>query len=73
MASGDNRDSRHEWFSGIRWERGVADEEDVEIYGEGVEVWELWDYSGEEGHVVDTCFDRREVDEDQYPVLKEDE
>ena len=61
----NNGDTHPDRFRGMRWERGEADEEDVEIYGEGVEVWELWDYGGEEGRVVDTCF--------QCPVRKEDE
>ena len=60
-------------FRGIRWERGVEDKEDVEIYGEGVEVWELWDHSVEPPEIIETCFDRQAVDEDQYPVRKEDE
>ena len=66
-----NSDTHLGWFSGIRWERGEADEEDVEIYGE-VEVWELIDYGVEPPEIIETCFDRRAVDEDQYPVRKED-
>ena len=32
-----------------------AEQEDIEIYGEDVEVWELWDNRGE-GEIIQTHF-----------------
>ena len=47
-----------------KWER-LEDPwpEDLETYGEGVEVWELWDYSGE-GEVIQTQFITKKEDDD---------
>ena len=48
-----------------KWER-LEDPwpEDIETYGEGVEVWELWDYSGE-GEVIQTQFITKKEDDDE--------
>jgi hypothetical protein len=42
-------------MNNLKWEQSETDEEDIENYGEGVERWELWDYTGD-GQVVETLF-----------------
>jgi len=54
-------ESKTEWQDhglgpGFRWEKlAEPDKEDIKTYGEGVEVWELWDFQGGEG-VIQTHF-----------------
>ena len=42
-------------MSNLKWQQSETDEEDIENYGEGVERWELLDYTGD-GQVVETLF-----------------
>ena len=43
-------------MSNLKWEQSETDEEDIENYGEGVERWELIDYST--GSIVSIFFGR---------------
>ena len=46
----------HGLGSGFRWEKlAEPEQEDIEFYGEDVEVWELWDNRGE-GEIIQTHF-----------------
>ena len=55
----------HGLGSGFRWERlAEPDKEDIETYGEGVEVWELWDSRGE-GEIIETYFRTKKEQDDE--------
>ena len=47
-------------MSNLKWEQSETDEEDIENYGEGVERWELIDYST--GSIVSIFFGRGYVE-----------
>jgi len=55
-------------MSNLKWEQSETDEEDIENYGEGVERWELIDYST--GSIVSIFFGRQRFDDyiDSKPV-----
>ena len=58
----------------LYWEKAEVDEEDIETYGKDCERWELWDFgdAGREGDgVVDTTYDRKEVDESPHTMWGE--